>query len=120
MNRFFYLALIGAALSCVASATTVTMTSTASFTGSNSLIVDLGGTDDTTTRLVATYNGLGATSDLTTIGQEDRLALGTLILGENVAIDDTTPNILAAEHALGYGLTISVNTTWGRSVVCSG
>ncbi len=112
MNRFLHLAIIGAALSGLASATTVTMTS-ASFVGANDLVVDLGATDDSTTRLVATYNGASVTTDLTTVGQEDRLPLGTLILGENIAAGDTTPNITAAEHDLGYGLTISANTSWG-------
>src|SRR6478609_1010877 len=112
MNRFLYLAVIGAALSGLASATTVTMTGS-NFTGQNSLVVDLGVTDNTTTRLVATYNGASQSIDLTTVGQEDRLPLGTLILGEDIAPGDTTPNILAAEHALGYGLTITANTDWG-------
>jgi hypothetical protein len=85
----------------------------ANFAGQNSLVVDLGATDNSTTRLVATYNGASQSANLTTVGQEDRLPLGTLILGENVASGDTTPNITAAEHTLGYGLTITANTDWG-------
>jgi hypothetical protein len=85
----------------------------ANFTGQNSLVVDLGATDNSTTRLVATYNGASQSLDFTTVGQEDRLPLGTLILGEDIALGDTTPNILVAEHALGYGLTITANTDWG-------
>lgn len=112
MNRFIRLALLTGALSGLASATVITMNSTASFTGGADL--QIGGADNNdTTRLSATFSGLGATFDLMSIGDTDWLQLGTLQIAETIQPGDATPNILPAEYDAGYQLTVSVDTNLG-------
>jgi hypothetical protein len=112
MNRFLSFALALVALSGMASAAVVTMTSTASFTGG--LDLKVGGADDNdTTRLSATFSGVSATSPLLNVGDVDWLQLGTLQIAETIQPGDTTPNILSSENDAGYQLTISVNTDVG-------
>jgi hypothetical protein len=113
MNRFIRLTLTVVALASMASAAIVTMNS-ATFTGQSDLAVAPGSTDDGTTSLAATYSGSSSTIDLTTVGQTARLALGTLIIDENVAVGDSSPNITTIEHDADYGLLITVSTAqWG-------
>jgi hypothetical protein len=112
MNRFLYFALTFAALSGMASAAVVTMTSTASFTGG--LDLKVGGADDNdTTRLSATFSAPSLTSPLLNVGDVDWLQLGTLQIAETIQPGDTKPNLLSSEHDAGYQLMISVNTDVG-------
>jgi hypothetical protein len=116
MHRFIrHSLLIGiaaVAFSGQARATVITMNTPATFTGGQDLTID-SSDNDTSTRLTSTLNGASSTIDFTTAGQVDWLALGTLRLGEGIAIGNTTPNILAAEYNDGYRLAIDVNTNLG-------
>jgi hypothetical protein len=114
MNRFIRLSLITAALSSWASASVVTMNSQ-SFIGQLDLVVNEASTSNNTTNLAATFGGSSSTPDLTILGQEARLLLGTLAIDEDIADGDVTPNISTQEHDATYGLSVNVLTVqWGN------
>jgi hypothetical protein len=112
MLRFFRLTSLAAALAGLAAATPISMNSSASFTGGLDLAVN-GADDNSSTRLTSTLNAASSTFDLTTIGDVDWLALGTLRIGEGIAQGDTTPNIQAVEYDNGYQLAINIDTNVG-------
>lgn len=112
MLRFIRLPLLVLAVSGFASATAITMNSSATFVGGLDLAINSPDNNDTT-RLVATYNGASMTVDFSSVGQVDWLALGTLQIGEGIAAGDTTPNIIETEHDGGYTLAVNVDTNLG-------
>jgi hypothetical protein len=112
MNRFIHLAIIAVALSGFANATVITMNSAATFTGGLDLAIN-SPDDDNTTRLTSTLNPASSTIDFISLGQVDWLPLGTLRLGEGIAVGDTTPNIIANEYNNGYQLAVNIDTNLG-------
>jgi hypothetical protein len=116
MHRFIRPSLlitaVAVAFSGFATAATISMNSQATFTGGMDLT--FGSPDNnTSTRLVPTYNLASMTIDFNTVGQVDWLALGTIVIGEGIAAGDSTPNIIEAEYDDGYQLVIDINTNIG-------
>ncbi|MEO5925171.1 MAG: hypothetical protein ABIR70_15225 [Bryobacteraceae bacterium] len=112
MNRFLHLSILAVALSGFASATVITMNSSATFTGGLDLAIN-GPDNNNTTTLTSALFGASSTFNLVSVGQTDWLALGTLGLAEGINDQDTAPTIIQSEYDGGYLLTISVDTNLG-------